>query len=273
MRRTTLNSSHTVVLAVFYLLFVVVVVSPLQHTTPRRRAESAVRRPPPSVRNICILSHDVSPDVVVGLFDDRNLLHGRVDVLARCITSSLFISNRLRQDTSVFLHLSPHNVTVEIAGSRCAGLNPDERTAALLLQQTLLSSGAAMKRLPDYAPIKPPPHEDKHGAIPKSERNKLRTERKAREAMMRRINKAGKDPPPGWTYHVNDDLESRLASFSRSSNLLVFHEDGKGEKWRGEELTRTRARALGDMTHNGDERSESPLYVVSTNACVLVSSS
>ena len=200
-------------------------VSSLKPPVPRRRAQSHARRPPPSARNIVILSHGSSQDVAVGLFDDRNLLHGRVDVLARCITSSLFISNRLRSDTSVFILLSPHNVTVEISGSRCAGLNPDERTAALMLQRTLLSGGDAQARLPDYAPVRSPPREAGQGALPKSERNRLRTERKAREAMRRRIGRACQDPPPGWTYHADDDLPRRLESFE--GDLLVFHEDGK----------------------------------------------
>jgi len=43
-------------------------------------------------RNIIVLCHNVSQDTADGIFDVNNLLKGRIDVLARCITSSLWRS-------------------------------------------------------------------------------------------------------------------------------------------------------------------------------------
>jgi len=43
-------------------------------------------------RNIIVLCHNVSQDTADGIFDVNNLLKGRIDVLARCITSSLWTS-------------------------------------------------------------------------------------------------------------------------------------------------------------------------------------
>ena len=114
---------------------------------PSNRQESTSRPPPKSIRNIVVVSRNVSPNVVLGLFDDRNLLHNRIDVLSRCVTSSLFISNRLRQDTSLFLMLfgsdSDEGTTIEISGENVRELNPDERTAALCIQRALLSNSHA----------------------------------------------------------------------------------------------------------------------------------
>ncbi len=88
-------------------------------------------------RNIIVLCHNVSQDVADGIFDVNNLPKGRIDVLARCVTSALWVSNRIRTDTTLFLVLSPQNMTIEVQGSRVRSLTPDERTMALYLQRTL----------------------------------------------------------------------------------------------------------------------------------------
>ena len=91
-------------------------------------------------RNIVVLSHNVSQDVADGFFDVNCLLTGRVDVLTRCINSALWVSNGIRKDTSIFLMLFPHNITIEVRGSEILDLNPDERTTALCLQRALLAN-------------------------------------------------------------------------------------------------------------------------------------
>jgi tRNA pseudouridine-54 N-methylase len=169
-------------------------------------------------RNIVVLSHNVSQDVADGFFDTNHLLHGRVDVLVRCANAALWISNNIRKDTTVFLMLFPHNITIEIQGCSVAGLNPDERTMALYVQRLLLLSNLGsqsgdgdtegtketsedessrqrlsteLSRLEETKRQRPETNNPfKPGAIPKSERQRLSVARKQREAMVRRIKKA-----------------------------------------------------------------------------------
>jgi tRNA pseudouridine-54 N-methylase len=206
-------------------------------------------------RNILILSHNVSQDVADGLFDVNNLLTGRIDVLARCVNSALWVSNGIRKDTSVFLMLFPHNITIEIQGDSVQNLNPDERTMALFLQRTLLVGGQGdenkhaseessspeqwnlaaeqrreveLLRLQETQRKRPVvTNPFKPGALPKSEKQAMRLARKYREAMVRRINRAGDDAPVGFLLHRNDTLETRLKAFSSVGNILMLHELGE----------------------------------------------
>ena len=161
----------------------------------------SIPNPLSAPRNIVVLSHDVNEDVLLGLFDDRNLLHSRIDVLSRCIMSSFFVSNNLRSATNLYIMLFPRDsinkdkcITVEVCGHTVRELNPDERTCALCLQRTLLQHAGvkaaerAVARTNENKYIPPAvPNSAKPGQIPKSERNAQRTERKARENMIRRI--------------------------------------------------------------------------------------
>jgi tRNA pseudouridine-54 N-methylase len=202
-------------------------------------------------RNIIVLSHNVSQDVVDGLFDVNNLLTCRIDVLARCVNSALWVSNGIRKDTTVFLMLFPHNITIEIQGNSVQNLNPDERTMALFLQRTLLVGGQGDENKQEESPeqwklaaeqrrevellrlqetqrkrpviINP----FKPGALPKSEKKAMRLARKHREAMVRRINRAGDDAPVGFLLHRDDTLETRLKTFSSVGPILMLHELGE----------------------------------------------
>jgi tRNA pseudouridine-54 N-methylase len=215
-------------------------------------------------RNIVVLSHNVSQDVADGFFDTNHLLHGRVDVLVRCANAALWISNNIRKDTTVYLMLFPHNITIEIQGCSVAGLNPDERTMALFIQRTLLVSNLGsqsgdgdtedsgqrlsveLSRLEERKRQRPETiNPFKPGAIPKSERLRLSVARKQREAMVRRIKKAaaqsqdadsntsdGADannnaPPLGFSLHPNDSLLARLEQFSATGPVLMLNELGK----------------------------------------------
>jgi tRNA pseudouridine-54 N-methylase len=217
-------------------------------------------------RNIIILSHNVSQDVADGLFDVNNLLTGRIDVLARCVNSALWVSNGIRKDTSVFLMLFPHNVTIEVQGDKVQNLNPDERTMALFLQRTLLVGGGVgggqgdenenkralaleddsqsqaagteheqrrgveLLRLQETQRKRPVIiNPFKPGALPKSEKKAMRLARKHREAMVRRIssNRAGDDAPAGFLLHRDDTLETRLKTFSSVGPVFMLHELGE----------------------------------------------
>jgi len=65
---------------------------------------------------------------------------GRMDVLARCVNASLFLSHDLRRDTDCFLVLlgppAPPK-TVLFRGSEVRYLSPDERSAGALLKKAL----------------------------------------------------------------------------------------------------------------------------------------
>ncbi len=65
---------------------------------------------------------------------------GRMDILARCINASLFLSHGLRRDVDTYVVLlgepSPP-VTIRFNGERVRYLSPDERSAAALIKKAL----------------------------------------------------------------------------------------------------------------------------------------
>ena len=66
---------------------------------------------------------------------------GRLDVLVRCVTTSLWKSHGIRRDTDVWLILNgPPNppVTVHLSGKNIQYLNPDERSTAALIRNGLI---------------------------------------------------------------------------------------------------------------------------------------
>ena len=78
-----------------------------------------------TTRNFVVLCHN-SATLADGSFSVNNLLEGRVDVLARVLTNSLFVSNGVRKSTSVTLLLSEQLLSITIDGSKIKGCNPDE---------------------------------------------------------------------------------------------------------------------------------------------------
>ena len=98
---------------------------------------------------------------------------GRLDVLVRCVTASLWKSHGIRRDTDVWLILNgPPNppVTVHLSGKNIQYLNPDERSTAALIRNGLIkfkkekgpvetSPGITMERigLKDVLKILPKP--------------------------------------------------------------------------------------------------------------------
>mmetsp|Transcript_20153 Transcript_20153/g.36586 ORF Transcript_20153/g.36586 Transcript_20153/m.36586 type:complete len:347 (+) Transcript_20153:51-1091(+) len=240
-------------------------------TTPGKKAETAFTRnavsllssaptiipapTPVSKRNIVVVSHNVSNDIAAGLFDDRNLLHGRVDVLARCVNSGLWLSNDIRDDTSVFLMFFPQNRTIEVVGRSVSDLNPDERTTALCLQRTLLIASAKnnhgggndqsfdQHQEEELLKIeKGYNNPNKPGSLPKSLKKALRIKRKAREAMLRRINRAGLQdvaPPCGFIYHENETLAGRLDKIKEAAAAAAGSVDSNDDDDSSYTVTRT----------------------------------
>jgi tRNA (pseudouridine54-N1)-methyltransferase len=65
---------------------------------------------------------------------------GRMDIVARCINASLFLSHDLRRDVDTYVILlgepSPP-VTIRFNGEKVRYLSPDERSAAALIKKAL----------------------------------------------------------------------------------------------------------------------------------------
>lgn len=199
-------------------------------------------------RNIVVLCHNISQDVVDGIFDVNNLTKGRIDVLARCVTSALWISNKIRTDTNLFLMLSPHNITIEVQGSLVRSLTPDERTMALYLQRTLWcgkddcqrkggqdassSSAAAVSDSFIANNSETPGSTSKYinpQSAPMPKEKMIRDMRKGRDALIQRIRIAhhGKSPLPGFVMHHEDTLQARLKKLSSFSS----GDDGRHDIW------------------------------------------
>lgn len=91
-------------------------------------------------RNFVIIGHRAHT-VADWKLDDLCGGAGRLDVLVRCVTASLWKSHGIRHDTDVWLILNgPTNppVTVHFSGERIRYLNPDERSTAALIRNGLI---------------------------------------------------------------------------------------------------------------------------------------
>lgn len=85
------------------------------------------------VGNRAITSPDFSLNDIPGT-------SGRLDVLARCVTSAFLLSHGIRKDTLLYLVLlGPPNppVTIRFQGSDMRYLNPDERSTTSLIRRAL----------------------------------------------------------------------------------------------------------------------------------------
>ncbi len=72
---------------------------------------------------------------------------GRMDILARCINASLFLSHDLRRDVDTYAILlgDPNPpVTIRFNGEKVRYLSPDERSAAALIKKALEKGAPAM---------------------------------------------------------------------------------------------------------------------------------
>ena len=70
---------------------------------------------------------------------------GRLDILARCVTSALCLSHGMRVDTDVYLVLQDQ-ITVRFAGGHVKRLNPDERSTGALVKHALKALEAGRNR-------------------------------------------------------------------------------------------------------------------------------
>ena len=82
-----------------------------------------------------------------GAFKLNNLPKGRVDVLARCVSSAIFLSHGVREQTRIWLQLQEAGVTLCLDGGAVKGMHPDERSLAAAMKRTLsVAHGGATPR-------------------------------------------------------------------------------------------------------------------------------
>jgi len=91
------------------------------------------------MKRICVLGHHATSSGDFSL-NDLPGGAGRMDILCRCVSSSLFLSHGMRRDVEVYLVLlGPPRppVTLCFSGDQIRSLNPDERSAASLIKKAL----------------------------------------------------------------------------------------------------------------------------------------
>jgi len=91
-------------------------------------------------RNFVIIGHRART-VADWKLDDLCGGAGRLDILVRCVTASLWKSHGIRKETDVWLILNgPPNapITVHFSGKNIRYLNPDERSTAALIRNGLI---------------------------------------------------------------------------------------------------------------------------------------
>jgi tRNA (pseudouridine54-N1)-methyltransferase len=97
------------------------------------------------MRRFLLLAHRVPPD---GAFTLNDLAGGagRMDEIARAVSTAFTLSNDLRRDTEVTVLFvaepPPRARRIDLRGSRLRYLNPDERSTAALLKNALTRAAA-----------------------------------------------------------------------------------------------------------------------------------
>ena len=98
------------------------------------------------MRQFVIIGHD-APTTPEFSLDDLAGAAGRLDVLCRCVTSAFFLSHAIREDVRVHLVLGDE-YTVTFEGSDLRRLNPDERSTAALIRNSLDEREEAIGHVP-----------------------------------------------------------------------------------------------------------------------------
>jgi tRNA (pseudouridine54-N1)-methyltransferase len=96
------------------------------------------------MRQFIVVGHDAPTTAEFSLEDLPGA--GRLDLLARCVTSSLLLSHGIREDVRTHLVLGSE-FTVSFDGSTLQGLNPDERSTAALVRNALDQREGAVGRM------------------------------------------------------------------------------------------------------------------------------
>ncbi len=102
------------------------------------------------MRRFLLLAHRVPPE---GGFSLNDLAGGagRMDEIARAVSTAFTLSNDLRRDTELTVLFSaeppPKARKIELVGARLRYLNPDERSTAALLKNALVRSAGFAREL------------------------------------------------------------------------------------------------------------------------------
>jgi tRNA (pseudouridine54-N1)-methyltransferase len=96
------------------------------------------------MRQVIVVGHDAPTTAEFSLDDLPGA--GRLDLLTRCVTSSLLLSHGIREDVRTHLVLSDA-FTVSFDGSAVQRLNPDERSTAALVRGALEQREEAVGRM------------------------------------------------------------------------------------------------------------------------------
>ncbi len=64
---------------------------------------------------------------------------GRIDVIARCINSAIFLSHDIRRDVQFYAFFPRIGVRIKIDSSEVKYLNPDERSTAALIRNAMVN--------------------------------------------------------------------------------------------------------------------------------------
>ena len=112
-----------------------------------RPTQADTARVPEDPRDVVLVCHGTSQRIGLGHIDLNNLPNGRLDVLARCIAATLFVSHGVRGSSRLWMLLRDVGLTICVDGARIKGLHPDERTLASAIRQALLShhSGGSLQ--------------------------------------------------------------------------------------------------------------------------------
>ena len=92
---------------------------------------------PDDPRDIVLLCHEVRESVSNGEYELNNLREGRVDVLARCVSATLFVSHGVRRSSRVWIVLRDAGLTICCDGGTARSLSPDERSLAAAMKRAI----------------------------------------------------------------------------------------------------------------------------------------
>ena len=101
------------------------------------------------MREFIVVGHKARTDSNFNL-NDLPGTGGRMDILCRCVNSSLFLSHDLRRDVVIYLVLLGEPETskiVKFEGKNVRYLNPDERSSGSLIKKALDKSAGSYWKL------------------------------------------------------------------------------------------------------------------------------
>lgn len=99
------------------------------------------------MRRFLILAHEVPTDPSVISLSDLPGTGGRLDVIARAVTTALLLSHGIREDVQVDVVIGDE-LAVQFDGATLSHLHPDERSTAALLRDAIAAGEDAVGTIP-----------------------------------------------------------------------------------------------------------------------------